>query len=218
MVVSWNGFKGISYEVDCRHVELVVEQFGLQDAKCVSTLGVREEGLTNEEHEEPLNEQETTRYRAAMARCNHLALDRPDSAYAVEEFARAMVNPKHGDVQRLQRLGRTRLQQWYCWRPSQDTIKTYSDADWAGCRESREPTTGGCVTIWTRNIKAWSRSQALIALSPGELEFYASVKAAAKTFGILSMANDFALKIRGYVWGDASAALGIINRTWPGTS
>ena len=66
--------------------------------------------------------------------------------------------------------------------------------------------------VGTHSIKAWSRTQALIALSSGESELYASLKIAAEALGILSMAKDFAWNLRGEVWGDASAALGIINR------
>ena len=61
-------------------------------------------------------------------------------------------------------------------------------------------------------MKGWSKIQALIALSSGESEFYASLKAAAETLGMLSMLLDFGWKLHGEVWGDANAALGIINR------
>ena len=94
----------------------------------------------------------------------------------------------------------------------QHTVNTYSDADWAGCRETRKSTTGGCIKIGDHNVKGWSKIQALIALPSGESEFYASLKAAAETLGILSMLTDFGWKMHGEVWGDASAALGIINR------
>ena len=55
--------------------------------------------------------------------------------------------------------------------------------------------------------------QALTAFSLGEFAFYASVKAAAETFGMLSILTDFGWKMHGgRVWGDANVALGIINR------
>ena len=116
-VVTWHGQAGITYEADPRHVELIIEQLGLQEAKGVLTPGMREEGRTKEEHIERLNQKETTRYRAVIARCNYLAPDRPDIAYAVKELARAMASPTLGDMQRFKRLGRylkdhPRLQQW----------------------------------------------------------------------------------------------------------
>ena len=71
---------GLRYEADPRHVELVVQQLGLQDAKVITTPGTREEGTTKEDHAEVLNEKEAAKYRAVIARCNYLALDRPDVA------------------------------------------------------------------------------------------------------------------------------------------
>ena len=43
-IIAWNPAKGIVYEADPRHVEIVVEQLGLKEAKPVSTPGTKEEG------------------------------------------------------------------------------------------------------------------------------------------------------------------------------
>ena len=61
-------------------------------------------------------------------------------------------------------------------------------------------------------IKGWAKTQSLIALSSGESELYATLKAAAEGLGIIAMLSDLGIKVIGEVWGDASAALGIINR------
>ena len=62
-------------------------------------------------------------------------------------------------------------------------------------------------------IKAWSKTQAMVALSSGGSELYATVKATAEGLGVQSIFSDLGRKVDGHVWGDASAALGIINRT-----
>ena len=61
-------------------------------------------------------------------------------------------------------------------------------------------------------LKTWSKTQALTAPSSGESEFYATLKAAAEGLGLLSMMKDLGIATRGQVFGDASAALGIIHR------
>ena len=215
--MTWEGHKGISYEVDPRHAEIVIEQLDLKNAKSVSTAGTKDEGHTQDDHEMPLDDKEASMYRAIVARCNYLALDRPDIAYSVKELARQMLSPRRGDMQRFKRLGRylmgrPRLQQLYGWQRSQEAMQTYSDADWAGCKETRKSTTGGCITIGSHAIKGWSRTQGLIALSSGESKLYAALKAAAETFGMLAVCNDLGWRLRGEVWGDASVALGIIHR------
>ena len=61
-------------------------------------------------------------------------------------------------------------------------------------------------------LKGWSKTQALIALSSGESELYAALKASAETLGLMALLKDLGYKVSGEVWGDASAALGIKNR------
>ena len=164
MVISWNGHKGITYEADLRHVEFVIDHLKLQDAKRVCTPSTKEEGRTQEDNETPLEPNEASLTRAIVARCNYLAPGRPDIYYEVKELARQMATPRRGDMQRLKRLGRylkgrPRLQREYCWQNAQQAMKTFSDADCAGCRETRKSTTGGCITVGAHTIKSWSRTQ-----------------------------------------------------------
>ena len=68
------------------------------------------------------------------------------------------------------------------------------------------------MKLGSHTVKSWSKTQSLIALSSGESEFYAALKASAEGLGVMSMLKDFGVNVRGNVLGDASAALGIINR------
>ena len=65
---------------------------------------------------------------------------------------------------------------------------------------------------WTTHAKLCSKRQPLLALSSGENEFYAALKASAEGLGMMSLLKDFNYVVTGEVWGDASAALGIIHR------
>ena len=62
-------------------------------------------------------------------------------------------------------------------------------------------------------IKMWSRTQATVALSSAEAELYGTVKASAESIGIVSLMKDAGKTIKALVFGDASAALGIIARS-----
>ena len=105
-IVQWDGTRGILYEADPRHAELAIEQLQLGGAKSVNTLSTKEEGRTQENCEEELEEQEATRYRAIVARCIYIAPGRFDIAFSVNELARQMSKPTRGDWTRLKRLGR----------------------------------------------------------------------------------------------------------------
>lgn len=174
-VVEWHGQRGIAYEADPRHVELVIGQFNLQYAIAVTTPGARDEWRMKEDHEQLLGDKDATKFRAVIARCKYIAPDRFDIAYVVKELARGVPHPNNGDMQRLRRFGRylmgkPRIRQWYKWQFAQETTKTYSGADWAGCRTTRNSTSGGCIMRGEHNVKSWSPTQSLIALSLGESE------------------------------------------------
>ena len=216
-IATWNGSKGLTYEADPRHVEIKVEQLRLSEAKPVATLGTKEEGTTQQDSQEQLDVDQASKYRALVVRCNHLSPDRPDISYAVKELARHMSSPTKGNWAQHKRLGRylkgkPRLQQNFEWQAILSVLRTYSDADWAGCKDTRKSTTGGCITNGGHTLKGWSKTQSVVAASSGGGELYATLRAAAETLGMLSLMKDVGWQVTGEIWGDASAALGIINR------
>ena len=220
-IVTWDNTTRINYEADPRHVEIILKQLQLTEAKPVSTPGTKDEDRTSEHCEMPLTDKGTTGYRATVARCNYQSPDRPDISFAVKGLSRAMGKPTKGDLQRFKRIGRylkgkPRLVMQYKWQPKQSTVTTYSDADWAGCRVTRKSAIGGCIRIGSHCVKGWSKTQTLVALSSGESELYAALKASAETLGLLSMLRDLGWRWHGEVWGDANAALGVINGSGPG--
>ena len=87
-----------------------------------------------------------------------------------------------------------------------------SDTDYAGCRETRKSTIGGVAVLGTHVIKHWSKTQAVIALSSGEAEYYGTVFGASQGLGLRSILEDMGLTRNLRVKTDASAAQGISNR------
>ena len=58
-------------------------------------------------------------------------------------------------------------------------------------------------------VKTWSKTQDRIALSSGEAELGAMVKASTESIGFRSMLEDFGIDAAIAVHGDAAAAIGI---------
>lgn len=75
-------------------------------------------------------------------------------------------------------------------------MRTFCDADWAGCKETMEPTTGGCITAGSHTIKSLSAIHAFIALSSGESELYVALKAAAETLGMVAIFDDLGWSLK----------------------
>ena len=58
-------------------------------------------------------------------------------------------------------------------------------------------------------LKSWSSTQATIAVSSGEAEHHAAVRAAAEGLGIQSLMSELGIEVSVRVWVDASAAKSI---------
>ena len=146
-----------------------------------------------------------------------MAQDRSDVQFAVKELCRAMSEPSQADWLALKRLARylisrKRVVIHYKYQHMPDNIDVWTDTDYAGCRVSRKSTSGGIVMMGSHIIKAWSSTQANIALSSGEAEYYGLVKGASVGLGMKSMLSDLGIDCKLRVSTDASAAKGIASR------
>ena len=104
--IRWTA-KGIEYEADPRHRQVILKELTLEDCKPVTTpWGPQEQGCLQDGDGELLCGAEATKFRAVVARLNYLAMDRPDIQYATKEAAKRMANPRKPDWLLLKRIGR----------------------------------------------------------------------------------------------------------------
>ena len=128
-----------------------------------------------------------------------------------------MATPTVGDWKGLKRLARylsdkLRVRVLYDYQEWKRKVEVYVDTDYAGCRKTRKSTSGGVATLGSHLIKSWSTTQAVIALSSGEAEFYGIVKGSSTGMGLRSVLKDLGLECRLGVHTDASAAKAIAPR------
>ena len=74
-------------------------------------------------------------------------------------------------------------------------VDAYADTDWAGCPRSRRSTSGGCLVLGRHLLKCWSSTQAGVAMSSGEAEFYGAVKGASAGLGMKALYRDISATI-----------------------
>ena len=91
-------------------------------------------------------------------------------------------------------------------------LDLYTDADWAGCRRSRKSTSGGVAMIGNHCIKAWAKTQSVIAKSSAESELYSVVKGATEGLGLITLCQDLGSGMDARLNLDATAAKGILER------
>ena len=109
-------------------------------------------------------------------------------------------------------VGKPRYVQQFLWQGMPTEVTACADSDWAGDRVSRKSTSGGLLMLGGHLIKSWSSTQPVIALSSGEAELYALVKAASQGTGLLSMLMDYGHELEATVYTDSTAAIGIVHR------
>jgi hypothetical protein len=203
---------GFEYEADPRHRRKILEAFGLEEY----SKGLSSNGKVEDPAEEPLplEASECTRFRALAARVNYLAQDAPDIQFAAKEVCRDMAKPDLDSWKKLKGLARFILEReaviWkFDWQDEVGlTLSVFSDSDWAGCRRTRRSTSGGAVVLGGHCLRTWSSTQAPIALSSAEAEYYAMVEATTRALGIRSMLSELGVVCVGptELYSDSSAA------------
>ena len=138
--------------------------------------------------------------------------------FSVKEICREMSKPTEASISKLKRVGRylkahPRLIWDFLWQADGDTIDVRTDSNWAACRITRRSTSGGTISKGNHLIKAWSKTQTVVAKSSAEAELYSVVKGSCEGLGVSTLLRDLgepAPKVRMHL--DATAAKGIIER------
>lgn len=164
---------------------------------------------------------EASRYRALTARANYVAQDRSDIKFPVKELSRKMSRPQRKDWRKLVRLGKylvdkTRVVVKFLYQKWCGYVAVFTDSDHAGRRETRKSTSAGVMMLGGHCLQTWSVTQAVIALSSGEGEYYALVRGGSHALGIQAMLRDFGIETKIRIKADAAVAKSISSRRGPG--
>ena len=131
----------------------------------------------------------------------------------------AGARPRVAARRKLKRLARYLLRYprgQVLFKPSEDggagPLEVYSDSDWAGCPRTRKSTSGGMLYVAGGLVKSWSSTQGPIALSSGEAELVALVKAATEGLGLQSLMADLGWNRPMRLWTDSASAKAISSR------
>nr|XP_020174973.1 uncharacterized mitochondrial protein AtMg00810-like [Aegilops tauschii subsp. strangulata] len=124
-------------------------------------------------------------YRSIAGGLQYLTFTRPDISYAVQQICLHMHDPRANHLLLVKRVLRyirgTTGHGLTLFRRSSNKFLAYSDADWAGCPDTRRSTSGYCVFLGT-NLVSWSaKRQHTISRSSAEAEYRAVADVVAKT-------------------------------------
>ena len=132
----------------------------------------------------PLTVEQHQTYRSIVGSVQYMAsTTRPDVAHAVNQLARQLAAPTTTHMtaaKHVLRYLRGTIHQCLQYNHSptdQLQLTAYSDADWAGCKETRRSTTGYVVML-NGNVISWeTKKMSTVALSSTESELAGAVMA-----------------------------------------
>ena len=145
--------KGVEYEADQRHAELVIKQLDLEKANGVLT-PVDDEVENKLMDDQGRNMQDVcdgdyaALYKLVATQLNYLSLDRPDCQFSIKEVCRRMADPTWRDIARLKMFGiylvtrpilvlKFEFQGQRERERERERVNVTINANWAGCRATR---------------------------------------------------------------------------------
>ncbi|XP_066323655.1 uncharacterized mitochondrial protein AtMg00810-like [Miscanthus floridulus] len=118
-----------------------------------------------------------TFYRSIAGALQYLTFTRPDIAYAVQQVCLYMHDPREPHLGAMKRILRylqgTLDLGLHLHRTSPADLIVYTDADWAGCPDTRKSTSGYAVFLEDNLISWSSKRQPTVSRSSAEAEYRA---------------------------------------------
>jgi hypothetical protein len=135
-----------------------------------------------------------TLFRSMVGALQYLTITRPDLTYAVNYVSQHMQSPTVPHFQALKRILRYvkgTLHYGLSFSPSSSTgLTAYSDADWAGCPDTRRSTSGYAIFLGD-NLISWSaKKQPTVSRSSCESEYRALAHTASEVVWLTHLLRD----------------------------
>ena len=141
-----------------------------------------------------------TDFRSLAGALQYLTFTRPDIAYAVQQICLHMHDPREPHLAALKRILRYvcgTLHLGLLLRPSAQTeLVVYSDADWAGCPDTRRSTSGFAVFLGDSLVSWSSKRQQTVSRSSAEAEYRAVANAVAEATWLRQLLQELHAPLR----------------------
>jgi histone deacetylase 1/2 len=164
-----------------QYAEDILDRAGMLNCKPAST-PVDTKSKVSTKDGVPLHDK--TFYRSVAGALQYLTITRPKIAYAVQQACLHMHDPHdvHWNIiKRILRYVRGTTEHGVLLRASPSTALTaYTDADWAGCPDTRRSTSGFCIFLGDALVSWSSKRQAVVSRSSAEAEYRGVANAAAE--------------------------------------
>lgn len=166
----------------------IIERAGMMNCKPISTPSDVNSKLSAEVGDRIDNPKQ---YRSLAGALQYLTITRPDIAYAVQQVCLFMHDPRTPHLAALKRIIRyiqgTQDHGLQMSKSKEHSLIAYSDADWAGCPDTRRSTSGYCVYLGDNLISWSSKRQQTVSRSSAEAEYRGVANTVAETCWIRNL-------------------------------
>jgi hypothetical protein len=142
---------------------------------------------------------DATSYRSLAGALQYLTITRPDIAYAVQQVCLHMHAPRDVHLTMLKRILRyikgTAHLGVQLRAITSPMITAYSDADWAGCPDTRRSTSGYCIFLGPSLISWSSKRQTTVSRSSAEAEYRAIANAVSECSWLRHLLGELLCKV-----------------------
>uniref|UniRef100_A0A2N9F269 Reverse transcriptase Ty1/copia-type domain-containing protein n=1 Tax=Fagus sylvatica TaxID=28930 RepID=A0A2N9F269_FAGSY len=142
---------------------------------------------------------DATNYHSIVGALQYITLTRPDLTHAINLVCQFMHQPGASHFQAVKRILRY-LQgtlDYGLRLLSQSSLSLYgfSDADWAGCLDTRRSTTGYCIYLGANCISWASKKQPTVSRSSAEAEYRSMSTTTAELTWLMYLLRDIGIRL-----------------------
>ncbi|GJR06354.1 retrovirus-related pol polyprotein from transposon TNT 1-94 [Tanacetum coccineum] len=175
-----------------KYASKIIKKYGMLTSDSVDTPMVEKNKLDADLQGTPVD---ATHYRGMIGSLMYLTSSRPDLIYAVCLCARYQAKPTEKHLHAVKRIfrylkGTINMGLWY----SKDTgmsLTAYSDADHAGCQDTRRSTSGSAQFLGDKLVSWSSKKQKSTAISSTKAEYIALSGCCAQILWMRSQLTDY---------------------------
>ncbi|GKA18583.1 retrovirus-related pol polyprotein from transposon TNT 1-94 [Tanacetum coccineum] len=175
-----------------KYASEIIKKYGMLTSDSVDTPMVEKNKLDADLQGTPVD---ATHYRGMIGSLMYLTSSRPDLIYAVCLCARYQAKPIEKHLNAVKRIfrylkGTINMGLWY----SKDTgmsLTAYSDADHAGCQDTRRSTSGSAQFLGDKLVSWSSKKQKSTVISSTEAEYIALSGCCAQILWMRSQLTDY---------------------------
>ncbi|CAJ2628294.1 unnamed protein product [Trifolium pratense] len=158
-------------------------------------------------------------YRQLVGSLNYLTITRPDISFVVQQVSQFMHSPRRLHLAVVRRIIRylkgTSHRGLFFPTGITPKLSAYSDADWAGCPDTRRSVTGWCMFLGSSLISWKSKKQARVSKSSTESEYRAMSAACSEIIWLRGLLAELGFPQTGHtsLYADNTSAIQIVANT-----